>query len=198
MSRLLSQLSLLCLIFLSCNDVAHSINDSLKEDLADTKEVLRKEDEQARKGYRESYQSAMHHASEHGLQKLFEHLDSTIALGAHYMDSISGEMKLLEEKDPINMEYPKNLFLYKGVGDTLYDILTQVNDIAGIIALQTDNTSAVRDLRLTVLNQPTVDAWKKQDFAVLSPFTAMALLHGFTYEIFQVGKECLPKKNAAL
>jgi len=39
-----------------------------------------------------------------------------------------------------------------------------------------------------------MDASKQQDFYVLNPFTAIALVHAFTYEIFQVGKECLPGK----
>lgn len=194
MSRLLSQLSLLCLIFLSCNGIGHSIDDSFKGRVADAKEELRKEDEQARNAYRESYQAALHDGSDPTLQKMFIHLDSTIRVGARYMDSISGEMSVLVDKDPTNTEYAKILFLYKGVGDTLYATLNRVNDLAGAIALQTGHKSTVDSLRLTVLNKPTVDTWKEQDFSVLDPFTAMALLHDFTYEIFQVGKGCLSEK----
>lgn len=192
MSTLFSQLSLFGLIFLSCNGIAHSIDDSIKNGVADAKEALRKEDEQARNAYRESYQTAMYHSRDPTLQKMFQHLDSTISICARYMDSISGEMSFLVDKDPMNTEYAKILFLHKGVGDSLYAILIRVNDLAGTIALQTGHKSTVDSLRLTVLNQPTVNIWKEQDFSVLDPFTAMALLHAFTYEIFQVGKTCLP------
>jgi hypothetical protein len=192
MSRLLCQLSLFCLIFLSCNGIAHSIDDSVKNGVAEAKKTLRQEDEQVRKEYRESYQAAIHHGSAPALQKMFRDLDSTITVRTRYMDSISGEMSFLADKDPTNMEYTKILFLYKGVGDTLYATLTRVNDLARTIALQTGHTSTVDSLRLTVLNQPTVNAWKEQNFSILDPFTAMALLHVFTYEIFQVSKACLP------
>ena len=191
MSKPLRQLPLFCLIFLSC----HDIGGSFKEKIGDAKEALRKEDEQVRNAYRESYQVAMHYSGDPALQKMIQHLDSTITVGAHYMDSIYAEMSNLMDQDPTNIEYPKILFLYKGVGDTLYGTLTRVNDLSRKIALQTGSTSTVDSLRLTVLNQPTtVDAWKARDFSVLDPFTAMALLHAFTYEIFQVGKECLPGK----
>src|ERR1700730_15944375 len=135
MFKLLSQLSFLCLVFLSCNDIAHSIDNSVKEGLADAKEALRKEDEQARNAYTESYQAAMHHGSDSALKMMFLQLDSTIAAGARYMDSISGEMSFLVDHDPTNTEYAKILFSYKGVGDTLYGTLTRVNDLAGTIAL---------------------------------------------------------------
>jgi hypothetical protein len=194
MPRLLSRLFLLSLIFLSCNGIGHSIDNSVKEGVADAKEVLRKEDEQVRKTYRESYQASIHHGSTPALQKMFQDLDSTITIRARYMDSISGEMSFLADKDPTNMDYAKILFLYKGVGDTLYATLTRVNDLAGTIALQTGHRSTVDSLRLTVLNKPTVGDWKEHYFSVLNPFTAMALLHVFTYEIFQVGKACLPEK----
>jgi hypothetical protein len=192
MSRLLSRLSLLCFIFLSCNGIAHSIDDSVKNGLVEAKEALRQEDEQARNAYRESYQAAMHHNSSPALQKMFQDLDSTITVRTRYMDSISGEMSFLVDKDPTNSEYARILFLYKGVGDSLYATLIRVNELAGTIALQTGHTSKVDSLRLTVLNQSTANAWKEQDFSVLDPFTAMALLHAFTYEIFQVSKVCLP------
>jgi len=183
-----------CLIFIGCNGIANSINDSLKDGFADAREALHKEDVQARSEYGDSYQAAMHRDGNPALQKMLLRLDSTIAAGARYMDSISDQMSFLADHDPNNMDYVKILFLYKGVGDTLYITLVRVNDLARTIALQTGRTSMVDNLRLTVLNQPTMDAWKEQDFSVLAPFTALALVHAFTYEMFQVGKACLPGK----
>jgi hypothetical protein len=43
MSRVLGQISFLCVVFLSCNGIAHSIDKSVKDGLADAKEALRKE-----------------------------------------------------------------------------------------------------------------------------------------------------------
>ena len=194
MRRLLSQLLLLSLIFLSCNGIAHSVEDSVKEGVSDAKEALRKEDEQMRKTYSESYQASVRPGSNPALQKAFQDLDSTIAIGARYMDSISGEMSFLADKDPTNMEYTKILFLYKDVGDSLYATLIRVNDLAGTIALKTGRKSKVDSLRLTVLNKPTIGDWKEHYFSALNPFTAMALVHAFTYETFQVGEACLPGK----
>jgi hypothetical protein len=88
MSKLLSQLPLLCLISLSRNGIAHSIGDSVKKGLVEAKEALRQEDEQARNAYRESYHAAMHHSSYPALQKMFQDLDSTITVRTRYMDSI--------------------------------------------------------------------------------------------------------------
>jgi len=113
MSRLLSQISFLCVVFLSCNGIAQSIDNSVKDGLADAKEALRKEDEQARNAYTESYQTAIHHGSDSALKMMFLQLDSTIAAGARYMDSISGEMSFLADHDPTNTEYAKILFCTK-------------------------------------------------------------------------------------
>jgi hypothetical protein len=187
MCRLLSYLSLIYFTILGCNG-------SVKPTLADAEETLRKEDEGARKLYSESYQSALHLNSDSALQRMFLKLDSLIHVSAHYMDSISNEMSFLVNHDPTNTNYPKILFLYKGVGDTIFALLTGVNNYAGAIALRTGHKATVDSLRLTVLNQPTADAWKIQDFSVLDPFTAMALLHDFTFEIFQLGIACLPEK----
>jgi hypothetical protein len=177
MLRLLSSLSLFCLILLTCNGIADSIKGLVKDRIDDAIETLRKQDVQTRNEYAESYQAKMHHDSDPALQKMLLRLDSTIAEGAHYMDSISDEMKFLEDHDPNNMEYAKTLFLYKGIGDTLYTILSRVNNLARTIAAETGHVSMVDSLRLIVLNQPRMDAWKEQDFSILDPFTAMVLVY---------------------
>jgi hypothetical protein len=89
MPILLSPLSLFCLIFIGCNGIAHSINDSIKDGVDDAKDALHKEDVQARSEYAGSYQVAKHHVDNPALQKMLFRLDSTIATGARYMDSIS-------------------------------------------------------------------------------------------------------------
>jgi len=50
-NRQSNRLFLLTLIFLSCNGLGHSIDDSIKTKLSDAKDALRKEDEQARSAY---------------------------------------------------------------------------------------------------------------------------------------------------
>lgn len=181
---------LIILLLLGCNGAASSIDNQI----SDAKEALKKEDEQARTAYKESFQTAIRRDVDTALRKKLLLLDSSVTRGAHYMDSIYEQMSFLASHDPTNFDYVKELFLYKGVGDSLYSILIDVNDLARKIAEISGHISSVDSLKITVLNQPTADNWKHQDFDTLNPFAAMTLVHDFTYEIFQVAKECLPGK----
>jgi len=182
-------------LFLSCNGIANSIKHSVEEDVADAKDALRQEESKARAAYTTTYQSSIQHVSDHQLKIKLLLLDSTIAAGVKYMDSISGIMNLMPQDDPRNIEYLKNRFIYGGIGDTLFAVLNRVNDLARDVAQQTGHIAKVDSLRLTILNQPAADAWEQQDFSMLDPITAIVFFNIFVIEIFQCGKECLPGGN---
>jgi hypothetical protein len=186
MIKSLIHLTLLCLVFLSCN----SREESYQDGVADAKEAIRKEDELIRKDYVESYQAALHNEGDSGHRKMYVSLDSAITTGVHYMDSIYGEMSFQADHAPTNFEYVKILFINKRVGDTLFATLTRINDLAKAIALETGHAQAVDSLKLTVLDKPTASAWKEVFSA--GPAIAMVFVHNLTCEVFRVGKASFP------
>ena len=176
---------LVSLIVSSCHNLDRQIDN--------VKQTLQDEDVESRKAYQTAFQQAIGAATDTVLRGQIGRLDRRLTAGLHYMDSIYGEVNFEDEhQPPDNSAYVTALFLQKGVGDSLYSILVQVNALARQTAQRTGRLAVVDTLQSTVLNEPSVDKWKNETFSMVSPLMALILLHAFRMEMYETGRACLP------
>jgi len=133
------------------------------------KQALQDEDVEGRKAYQTAWHEAMRKAPDPVLREQLEKLDRRLTSGLHYMDSIYGEVNFQDDhQPPDNSSYVQELFLHKGVGDSLYSILIEVNALARQTVERSGKVTLVDSLQKTVLPQSSAGGWKKDNFSLMS------------------------------
>ncbi|MEX6690164.1 hypothetical protein QTN47_21825 [Danxiaibacter flavus] len=113
-------------------------------------------------------------------------LYSSITKTSAYIDSLRIEMDNLDYMDPKNMELVQRMFLYKGIGDSVFNKIIRSYSLATQVALADSSKS-----RLIKVQEGFTRDKKILFFEVQTPLGVNMLLYGIELDLIRDGSSSL-------
>lgn len=180
---------LLFLLF-SCNSLSSHIEQHVDNKVEASKQEMKDEVQNIRQGFITSYKNKSNKLVDSLDKAMLQELYHSVIHADTYLDSLKGEMDKMDEMDVTNIELVKTTFLYKGVGDSIFNKLkTSIN--AAQNAAGTERQKAVIQAANDSLFNVPADKWKEQFFGLTNPLGASMIIYGFQTELYRIGMEAL-------
>lgn len=181
-------------IFTGC-DLKNRIESTLDTEITNAFSSIQKVQELQKDTLLNLYSNLITKSMDSAKTKNIKILNLSVLQTSTYIDSIISEMNHLDYKNPNNIGFVKITFVYKGAGDSLYNRLHQVFDIAE----KTTGNSKVSELLINARNNllfhDDVGKFKTTYFETTGSLGTTMILYSFKTEILRTGIESMASNN---
>jgi len=184
---------LFVILLVSCGNLVSNAEKIIEVSQERSNEQLLKDRERDFRSLNEAYKKAAIKAGDRvKLEKINETFFSIIS-AKNYMDSLSVELKKLDEKDFKSIDVIEDIFINKGIGDTIFKKLKHSFDLIAGIAKSEKVKKAINDRCLNIIGEPNkestndVGSNKFLFFKMHSPQMEIWTLYGFESELVNGG-----------
>ena len=181
-------MSLCLFLIVGCDSFTNYVNKKVDIKVKETKALMVADMEKSKTDFIEIYQNVVLNISDTLKGRKMQIFYSVFMETLNFIDSLKTEMNKLNESDLNNVEFIKETFLSKGVGDTLFNKLKLSYSLAMDIALTEPKKSEIKTSRDKILNEPNTDQRKNQYFSLNSPNGVSMILYGMECELLNSGK----------
>lgn len=183
------------LIFVfSCNSLSGHIEQQVETKVEDAKEEMNAEIERAKENFKTHYQAAEKNELDSLQKRKLQELDSSINSTDNYLDSMKREMDQLDVMHPRNIELVSAIFLYRGVGDSIFNKLKRSIVIAQSSAKTEQQKLAIKAASDSLFTQPSADKWKEHKFGSLNSLGASVIIYGLQKDLHNIGMQAISDK----
>lgn len=179
------------LVLFSCDNLSTNVEQAVDENISDSKAEMNNKIEKSKIKFINKYTKAINNNNDVKVRQNLQELHSSITQTATYLDSFKREMDRLDAIDEDNVEHVKRIFLYNGVGDSVFNKLKRSIAIAEEITLNQQSKIAIKNMRDSIFNKPDINKWREGYFRLTNPLGASMVLYGFQSELYRIGMESL-------
>jgi len=140
----------------------------------------------AKSDFEKSFNQTLKQSKDSILTAKVSDLYSSITMTSLYIDSLRKAMDKLDDMDIKNIELIKQMFLYNGIGDSVFTKVKHSYSLTIDIAV-TDSTKT----RLKKATETYSDETQKQFFQQNGPLGVNMILYGIESELIKDGARCL-------
>jgi hypothetical protein len=171
---------------IGCDNFSNKIQEDVNSSVNDAKAEMNKDVTNAKTALTIVSKKVWENSADTIVTTKIKTLYSSINLTSKYIDSLKMEMNKLDDKDLNNIDLIKKIYLYDGVGDSLFNKVKASYVLTIDIALY-DTTKS----RLTKVHDTFTDENKKNFFELTNPLGVNMILYGIESELIKDGVRCL-------
>jgi len=185
MTRQIFIISIILIGLLGC-DFSKNVKDRVDNGVKDAKVEMESDISRSKSEFEKSYGKIVQHSKDSVFLIKVTDLYSSITKTSKYIDSLRIEMDKLDALDTKNIELLKQMYLYNGIGDSVFNKVKRSYSITIDIAIA-DTTK----LRLRKAQEIFSKETEKQFFELNSSLGINMILYGIESELIKDGSRCL-------
>jgi len=190
----MKQLSLLAVAIavtlIGCENFSKRVNEHIDSGVMDAKIEMSKNVSEAKTAFHDTYNKAINSVTDSTIKNQLRSYNSSVIDVTNYIDSLSTAMNKLDHKDVKNVEVVKNIFLYDGIGDSLFNKVNLSYMLLDNITLVASK-SALTNSRNNMLSNGDVNKFKELYFGLNGPLGVVMILNGMETEVLKSGTQSL-------
>lgn len=167
-------------------DFSKKIKETVDSRVKDDKVEMNKNISESKFDFTKSYNQTISHLKDSSLSVNVDALYSSVFKTSKYIDSLRTEMDKLDEMDTRNVELIKQIFLYDGIGDSVFNKVRYSYSLTIDIAVADTTKTRLRKVKETY-NEET----QKLFFELNSPLGVNIILYSIESELIKDGTRCL-------
>jgi hypothetical protein len=178
-----------CIIFLAaCNDFADHIEQHVDQKIEEAKKTIEAELEKTKLEFTTSYQTALNKQTDSLQKQKLQALHASLADTDSYLDSIKKEMNAMDPMDVNKLELINATFLYRGVGDSIFNKLKSSIGIAHNATKTERGRAGIQALNDSLFKEPDRYKWQEQYFNNTGALGAVVILNSLQSQLYAIGK----------
>jgi hypothetical protein len=167
-------------------DFSKQVKDKVDNSIKEGKVEMDTDISNAKSDFAESFNRALGESKDSSFSDNVTDLYSNVSKTSKYIDSLRKEMDKLDGMDTKNIELIKQIFLYNGIGDSVFVKVKHSYSLTIDIAVA-DTTKA----RLRKVKETYTEESKKQFFELNGPLGVNMILYGIESELIKDATRCL-------
>ena len=184
-------LTLIILIFsLSCNTLSDHIKNNVSNEVDNARQEMQLQVKSEKEKFLNRLKKVESKSDTNSKQKLQE-LNISVMNTAEFLDSLQNEMNKLDEHDVKNVELVKNIFVYRGIGDTIHNNLKRCISLSQRIAQNNENKASIQSMSDSLFNGYKSEKWTELNFGLTDPLGVSMIIYSLQMELFRVGQKGL-------
>jgi len=181
----------LLVIFASCENFAKNIKDKVDRGVEEASKKMDAELITTKLEFRNRYKNAKINITEAVKSSLLDSLFHTVTATSAYLDSLRGIINKLDPDDLNNVDTIKEIFLARGIGDSLFNKLSGAYDLAMEVSLNVATKDGISENRDNSLINQDATRFKTTFFGVNNPLGAGIILYSLETDLLNAGAQSL-------
>jgi len=172
------------MLAISCNFTEHT-KQNVDSEILESKQAMAIEMQTLRKEFASSYSNKLNKLVDTGSKQKLDTYYGLVENANYFMDSIKSEMDKLDPMDVQNVELIKNTFVYKGIGDSLFDRINTSIEYAENISISLQQKNKIKAAQDSLFDKPNAQL-AEELFSLTNSLGASMIICGFQTELYRI------------